>query len=173
MAEHPQLVQFGDLTVAHFAAHPVWIQCHIVDYDQPWYEETDEETFRPWTGELPAGPEEGMLLVAAELTLSDGAALPGFVTPAFPDAAEDPMLLGTMQPQLFLPSGRRESFWDGRFARSAADRARLYIDLGRAVDDVFPIRFSARPGLTTGLAAGEIEGFYSRTGPSAAPSVAR
>ena len=100
----PQLLQFGDLTPAHFAAHPVWIQSHILDYDEPWYDETDEETFRPWTGQLPASPEEGMLLVAADLRLQDGTALEGFVTPALRDAANDPALLGTIQPQLFLPS---------------------------------------------------------------------
>ncbi len=171
--QRPQLVQFGDLAPAHFATHPVWIQCHVVDYDAPWYDETDEETFRPWAGSLPAGPDEGMLLVAADLTLADGTTLEGFVTPAFPDAANDPALLGTIQPQIFLPSGRRESFWDGMFARSAQDRARLYADLGRTSDRVFPIRFTARPGLTTGLAAGEFAGFYSHEHPNDAPKVVR
>jgi hypothetical protein len=165
MTKRPQLVQFGDLTPTHFATHPVWIQCHVVDYDQPWHDETDEETFRPWTGSLPVDPEEGMLLVAAELTLADGTTLEGFVTPALPDASDEPELLGTVQPQLFLPSGRRESFWDGMFPRSADARARLYAGLARAAEGVFPIRFAAKPGLTTGLAVGTIAGFCSSDGP--------
>jgi hypothetical protein len=173
MPQRPQLVQFGDLTPAHFAAHPAWIQCHVVDYDEPWHDETDEETFRPWTGPLPAGPEEGILLVAADLTLADGTSLKGFLTPAFPDAGDDPVLLGTIQPQIFLPSGRRESFWDGMFARSAADRARLYAELGRTAERVFPIRFRAKAGLTTGLASGEIAGFYAHDQPSDRPKVVR
>jgi hypothetical protein len=27
--------------------HPVWVSCHSVDYDEPWYDGTNEETFRP------------------------------------------------------------------------------------------------------------------------------
>lgn len=27
----PQLVQFGSLTPAHFAAHAVWVACHVMD----------------------------------------------------------------------------------------------------------------------------------------------
>jgi hypothetical protein len=95
------------------------------------------------------------------------------VTPALPDAANDPTLLGIIQPQLFLPSGRRESFWDGMVARSAADRARLYADLGRPSERVFPIRFIPKPGLTTGLAAGEIDGFYAHAKPAEPPTVIR
>jgi hypothetical protein len=114
-----------------------------------------------------------MLLVAADLILADGTAYQGFITPAFPDAANDPALLGTIQPQLFLPSGRRESFWDGMFARSVEHRGRFYADLGRAADRVFPIRFRAKPGLTTGLAEGEVAGFCSFAQPDAPPTVVR
>jgi hypothetical protein len=38
----PELKQFGDLVEADFRRHPVWIQCHIVDYDEPWHDETDD-----------------------------------------------------------------------------------------------------------------------------------
>jgi hypothetical protein len=79
----PELKQFGDLTAADFERHPVWIGCHTADYEEPWYEQTDEETFRPRTGDLPADPSEGMLLVRATIQLRDGTTLPGFVTPAF------------------------------------------------------------------------------------------
>lgn len=48
--EKPELKQFGDLTHEDFDRHPVWIGCHVADYDELWYEDTDEETFRPWTG---------------------------------------------------------------------------------------------------------------------------
>jgi hypothetical protein len=59
----PELKQFGDLTPADFERHPVWIACHWEDEGEPWYDETDEATFRPWTGALPAAPSEGMFLV--------------------------------------------------------------------------------------------------------------
>lgn len=173
MPPQPLLVQFGDLTPQHLADHPVWIQCHTVDYDEPWYDDTDEETFRPWTGALPAGPEEGMLLVAADLTLSDGTMLPGFLTPAASEEAGGPAILGTIQPQIFLPSGRRESFWDGAVPRQADARNGLYVELGRAREHVFPIRYAAKPGLTTGLASGAIDGFYSQTKLGSPPKVAK
>jgi len=50
------LKQAGDLVAANFEAHPVWVSCHVVDYDEPWYDDTDEETFRPWLGALPLDP---------------------------------------------------------------------------------------------------------------------
>ena len=80
--EKPELKQFGDLTRQDFDRHAVWIGCHTADYDEPWYEDTDEETFRPWTGELPADAPEGMLLVKATFELMDASRHPGFITPA-------------------------------------------------------------------------------------------
>jgi hypothetical protein len=40
----PALKQFGDLALEDFELHPVWVQCHTFDYNEPWYGETDEET---------------------------------------------------------------------------------------------------------------------------------
>jgi hypothetical protein len=153
----PRLKQFGDLTPGDFGVHPVWIQCHTADYDEPWYDQTDEETFRPWTGVLPAGPEEGMLLVRAKLTLADGRSFDGFCAPQHED---EPLHLGTIQPQLFLPSAERCDFWDGMFKRTDEDRLRVYQGLGESNPaKVFPIRFAADPGLATGHVAGSIPGF--------------
>jgi len=161
MSGHPALEQFPDLSPAHFASHPAWVQCHSVDYDAPWYEESDEETFRPWTGPLPVRPDQGIMLVAAEFTLADGTRLLGFVTPAPTDAAHDPRVLAIQQPQMFMPSGRRESFWDGVVARSAGELTRFYAELARPARQVFPIEFTADAGLATGLTSGTISGFYS------------
>ena len=115
MAATPELVQFGDLSEAHFRRHPVWIQCHTVDYDAPWYDDTDEETFRPCDEPRPVGPDMGMLLVRATATLADGTVLPAaFLTPIFEDGhpgVSHP--LGGMQPQMFGPSAAREAFWFG------------------------------------------------------------
>lgn len=162
MSDRPELVQFGDLTPTHFNRHPVWIQCHCTDSEQSWHDDTNEETFRPWTQDLPAAPSEGMLLVAATFTLADGSSFDGFVTPAMDSARDDDRVLGTMQPYMFLPTGREQAFWQGMFPR-AADRQRLYDDLGRT-DGIFPISFKAWPGLTTGLDRGQIDGFYTTKG---------
>src|SRR5437762_8123719 len=110
----PELVQFGALTAAHFVAHPVWIACHIADYGEPWYEQTDEETFRPWSGPVPVGCHE-MYLVACTFRLADGSLFSGFATPADASAS-----LGAMQPQIFDATGTRHAFWLGMFPDNGA-----------------------------------------------------
>ena len=156
MGRKPTLKQFGDLMPADFEKHPVWISVHGLDSDEPWYADTDEETFRPWTGKLPVGPEEGMLLVRAMLTLADGRVLPGFVTPQF---ESQPLDLGTIQPQIFLPSGRRDSFWDGIVKRDPKRLKAFYAELGEDPRAIFPIQFAAEKGLAKGQVAGSVPGF--------------
>jgi hypothetical protein len=172
MTVMPQLVQFGDLTPAHFMQHPVWAHVGTQDYDQPWYEEADEETFRPWTGSVPIDAEVGMFLVSARLVLADGTTASGFVTPQ-PASAGPHAELGTIQPQLFLPSGTREAFWDGMLPREATDRAAFYARIGKPATAVFPIRFAADQGLANGIQQGVIEGFYSLTSIGRPPVVTR
>jgi hypothetical protein len=150
----PELKQFGDLSPADFERHPVWIACHGTDDGEPWYEATDEETFRPWAGALPVSPAEGMLLVRAILELRDGTCHPGFVTPAF--AAGD---LGAQQPQIFV-GGRRFAFWGGMRGIADEERRQLYAALGKAPGSVFPLQFRAEPGLATGAVSGQVDGFY-------------
>ncbi len=150
----PELKQFGDLTPEDFQHHPVWTGCHGGDSDEPWYDETDEETFRPWTGGLPAGPSEGMLLVRATLELRDGTRHNGFVTPSFNEGD-----LGTQQPQIFA-GARRFGFWGGISGVPEKERQALYAALGKNPDQVFPLLFSVDPSLATGVTTGQVEGFY-------------
>jgi hypothetical protein len=156
MKAKPVLKQFSELTPADFSKHPVWVSVHGLDQDEPWYDETDEETFRPWPGSLPVGPEEGMLLVRAKLTLADGRAFQGFITPQYEG---EPLSLGRIQPQMFLPSGKRCDFWDGMFKRPDNDRQIIYVELGDDPKKIFPIEFSAEEGLATGQVSGSIPGF--------------
>jgi hypothetical protein len=41
MPGRPNLKQFGQLIPADLASHPVWVSCYGVDYDEPWYDETE------------------------------------------------------------------------------------------------------------------------------------
>jgi hypothetical protein len=152
--QQPKLRQFGDLTPSDFDRYPVWIACHTVDSDEPWYENTDEETFRPWTGPLPVDPSEGMLLVRATIELNDRTRYEGFVTPAF-EAGD----LGTQQPQIFV-QGRRFGLWGGMFGVPLEERTAMYDALGKKADAVFPLRFSADPAVAGGVASGLAAGFY-------------
>ena len=153
----PELKQFGDLLPADFERHPVWIGCHGEDADEPWYDETDEETFRPWTGALPAAPSAGTLLVRATFELRDGSRYLGFVTPTF--VAGD---LGAQHPHMFIDD-RRFWFWGGMFGIPPAKRRDFYAAIGKSAEAVFPVRFGADPGLATGATSGEAGGFYRRS----------
>ena len=97
-----------------------------------------------------------MLLVRAKMTLADGRSLDGFITPQHDG---EPLHLGTIQPQLFLPSGRRADFWDGMFKRPGDRRDIVYSELGDDPGSIFPIQFRAVDGLATGQVSGDIPGF--------------
>jgi hypothetical protein len=153
--EKPKLKQFGDLSREDFEQHPVWIGCHTVDYDQPWYDDTDEETFRPWAADLPVDGSEAMLLVRSTVELRDGSTHLGFVTPA-----PTPGDLGTQQPHIFVGSDRAFGFWGGIIGVPVEERQALYTMLGKHPDAVFPLRFTGDPALATGEIVGEVLGFY-------------
>ena len=153
----PELKQFGDLSPADFQRHPVWIACHTEDFAEPWFNETDEETFRPWMGALPVGPSDGMLLVRASFELHDGSRHDGFLTPASKQGD-----LGTLQPHLFV-GGESFGFWGGMAGIRGDERMAFYQALGKGPEAIFPIRFSTDPDLATGVIAGRVDGFYRGT----------
>ncbi len=153
MPAKPLLKQYMRLTPSDFIEHPVWIGVHGRDDDQDWYGDTDEETFRPWDGALPARAEEGMLLVQAAFTFADGTIVPGYITPQ--PESEKPNF-GIMQPTVFSPAGRHY-FW-GRPADEV--KQAFYRAYGKSDGEIFPIRFTATAGLATGHSSGTLEGFY-------------
>ena len=153
MTGHPLLRQFGDLTADDFRLHPVWLHCHVADYDEPWYDETDEETFRPWPGELPADPSVGTLLLRASVVLQDGSRLEGFLSPS--DGGD----IGIMQPQVFV-GARLFSFWGGMPGVTEDGKRSFYAAVGKAPAAIFPLRVTAEPGLVAGVCTVEVKGFY-------------
>jgi hypothetical protein len=80
-SKRPTLKQFIELRQSDFDNYPIWVNCHVVDYDEEWYDDTDEETFRPWTGDIPVFPDDTMYLVTASFQLNDGTIMNGFLTP--------------------------------------------------------------------------------------------
>jgi hypothetical protein len=149
----PILRQFGDLVAEDFATHPIWIGCHTADYDEQWYDETDEETFRPRVGPLPADPSEGMLLVRATATLHDGTLLPGFLTPSIEDGD-----LGTIQPHVFA-GNEIFHFWGGSVGVPAEERSEFLRVVDKAENEIFPMRVEADAGLSGGLVHAELTGW--------------
>lgn len=156
--EMPELKQFCDLTCEDFERHAVWIGCHTADYDQPWYDDTDEETFRAFSGELPVEASQGMFVVRASLELRDGSTYWGFMTPA--SDSED---LGIQQPHIWV-GNRAFGFWGGLFGVPAEERQALYGALGKSAGEVFPLLFTVDPALARGNVSGQVDGFYQTSG---------
>jgi hypothetical protein len=156
----PLLKQFRSLELADFEKYPVWVNCHVIDYDEPWYDETDEESFRPWAGNTPVDPNSAMFLVKSTFVLADGTVLDGFITPASDTNSDTAKVLGVIQPCIFTPSGKVIQFWFGSTPFSDEDLKNIYCSLERASKVLFPIKFEAAPGLAKGIISGAIHGFY-------------
>lgn len=149
----PTLKQFGDLGREDFEVHPVWVACHSMDYDAPWYDNTDEETFRPWTDALPVDPADGMFLLRAAVTFADGSHAEGFLTPAF-EAVD----MGTMQPHAFV-GDRAFGFWGGMFGVRPDVQSQFLDLIGKSANQIFPMRFHGQPGLSKGVVDAEVPGW--------------
>ncbi len=155
MTEKPELKSFGELSQVDFARHPVWINCHVADYDEPWFDDTDEETFRPFFGGLPVDPRSGMFLVAAAATLADGTSLSAFITPSIEEGD-----VGALQPEVFV-GDRMFGFWGGMIGVAESYRIALYGALGKTESEVFPLRVVAVPGLALGVAEAVVPGWMT------------
>lgn len=151
----PTLKQIGDLRSEDFDSHPIWVACHVLDYDEPWYDETDEETVRPWTSTLPVDSAVKMLLVRAKAVFADGTECRGFLTPSG-DTSQD---LGVLQPRVFVGGGLF-GFWGGMFGVPKEAREAFYRAVGKSVAAIFPIEISADPGLVRAECRAEVRGFY-------------
>ena len=152
----PELKQFGVLSSGDFERHPVWIGCHVADYDEPWYEETDEETFRPWTGASRLPPLKACYWCEPSLELRDGTRCSGFVTPAFDEGD-----LGTQQPAESLWATDASVFGEGCVVCRLTTHV-LRCD-STATGRSLPLTFTVKPGLATGVVAGQVQGFYQST----------
>jgi hypothetical protein len=172
----PELKQLADLTYSDFQCYPVWVGVHNMDYGKPWYDKSDESTYRPNTEPLPVAAERGAVLVRASFVLCDGERYHGFVRAASPswdvplrrgmatpsslsggDSAH--ALMGIQQPHIFVAQDTFY-FWGGVGGVASEKRQRFYAALGKPAEAVFPIAFAADAGLATGLTDGEVRGFY-------------
>jgi hypothetical protein len=154
MPKRPELKQFSDLTPSDFERHPVWVNCHVVDYDEPWYDDTDEETVRPWAGPIPVARGDS-LLVRADFVAADGSRFTGFLTPS-----ESSWPYATNQPHLFA-GPFMIGFWEGAVPGVARLRSRLYEVTGKSAEKLFPFRAATSAGLVEPPVEDLVEGFYS------------
>ncbi len=96
-----------------------------------------------------------MFVVRARLTLADGTALKGYLTPP----VQGDSSLGTLQPAVVGAKGQ-VSFWCGMVQPDPARLAESYTVLGKAsAAQVFPIRFESDVAFAGGPVSGEVPGF--------------
>lgn len=149
---------FSDLRCDDFDAWSIWVGCHGLDQNAPWYEDTDEESFRPWRESLPIDISVGMFLVLAKARFATGQVVTGFLTPDVEMSD-----LGVLQPHLFLPSGSPFGSWEGMFP-NPDQRRRIYDEFGVVSDQLFPIQFSVDPAFLGRAVTVIVDGFHSCPG---------
>ena len=184
----PLLKDVTALTWADFVQHPIWIGVHNNDYGEPWYAESNDQTYRPWTGSLPFEERSQfpIFLVAANFQLASGDNYPGYFNPASRDwdlplpprkmrsgeftkprnwsarRGGCPLsVLAIHSPTIFI----NEQAFDFHLRRDPERRKQSILDfyaaMGRAPQAVFPVKFSADPALFSGNMSGQLDGFYS------------
>ena len=177
----PEIKQFIDLRAEDFDLHPIWIGCYTADYDEPWYDDVDQESFRPWIGETPVSSGDGIFLIRATLALADGSKYPGFVSPAtgpkqasvglrlglnrlFGNANSDQnaRIISETQPHIFVGQRPPFGFWGGSFGNQEAERRTFYADIGKEAGGIFPIQFATDNSLAIEITSGRIDGHYRR-----------
>jgi hypothetical protein len=182
--EGPEMKQECDLSPADFVRQPVWLGVHNYDSDELWYEQSDEETFRPWTGPLPFAETRGFVLVAATFKLADGSVYFGYCRSVRDDwdATFEPAqvrrdtrkksqswssmhfgsqlsILALQSPIIFVDSRQFDFQLRIPKLRKTAIQS-FYAAIGKKPGAVFPIRFAANNGLAAGITSGKLDGFY-------------
>jgi hypothetical protein len=157
----PILKQFADLTEKDFNDFPIWVSCHIIDYDEDWYDDTDEETYRPWTETNNDIIRETNCLVKTRLTLFSGDIYSGISSPEITDEQKNENDLGGIQPHIFTRDGELFGFWSGMFQRNNKFLNSFYSAMGKSKDQIFPIKFEAETSQNGMTTSGTINGFLS------------
>jgi hypothetical protein len=122
--------------------------------DEEGEEGQDEATVRPWTGQAPLDPAAGMFIVRATIVLADGTVRCGYLTP--PIQGDDSV--PSVQPVILTEYGQ-VMLWYGVLAPGPESIQEAYDKLGRAREQVFPVRYSSDVTLQTGAVAGSVDGF--------------
>ncbi len=186
--ELPLLRDISELTPSDFENHPVWVCVHGRDQDEPWYEQTNEQTYRPWTGALPyvsRSPFDAVL-VAATFELADGSVYRGYFNPVVENWDEplpprklrdgsftkplqwsarrggSPLsILSLHHPVIFIDGKLHGFHWLRDSERRRLVIQAFYAAIGKPPAAVFPIQFRCDPSLFQGITSGRLDGFFA------------
>lgn len=184
----PEMKEQCSLTRGDFNRWPVWVRVQDYDRDEVWFGDVTEQTYRPWYGPLPvsARSQFPFVLVAAVFRLACGKLFDGYIMPVTEDwdkpstprrmkdgSFTEPVqwrkrhggtelsVLALHCPVVFVG----EKAFDFHLRRNLKMRRdcvrEFYAAIGRRPEEVFPLEFSATPGLFEGICTGRMEGFYS------------
>ena len=110
MSKSPIFRNCDDISPGDFEQHPVWVSCHLVDYDEPWYDDVDEEEFRALESGLPID-RDTVAYISATFHTAKGIELSGYIENWGEPTGRNSLL--DYSPTLFGPAGNRISFWHG------------------------------------------------------------
>ena len=139
------------LTAQDFVDHPIWEFC----LDEESVEGQDEATVRP-TDEIEVeGYSDGMYVVAADATLSDGTVLPAYLYTG------EPNNVGGIQPNLIVEAGQVNIWygWLRIFKNPEGYVADCLSRLSRPREAIFPVKFETRAKINGGRLSVTIDGF--------------
>ncbi|WP_153556475.1 hypothetical protein [Roseimaritima sediminicola] len=155
-----------DIGPSELASFPVWVYCHLTDYDEPWYEDVDDEAYRAWTDDSPIG-NDTVAIVAASFRTHAGILLQGFIE-TWGDSTGNPVL--DLKPTIFDADGHRIALWHGATYQFGTDHlddciARFERLLGGSMPDHFPVRVEVKANVFGDALTDSLPGFASFSGP--------
>jgi|HubBroStandDraft_2_1064218.scaffolds.fasta_scaffold629716_1 hypothetical protein len=186
--ELPLLRDISELTPSDFREHPLWVCVHGRDQEAPWYEQTNDQTYRPWIGALPYVPKSPFdaVLVAAIFELADGTTYRGYFNPVAENWDEplpprklrdgsftkplqwsarrggSPLsILSLHHPVIFIDGVLHEFHWLRDSERRRLKIEAFYGAIGKPPADTFPIRYHCDPSLFQGIVEGQLDGFFA------------
>jgi hypothetical protein len=122
----PTIKTYGDLVADDLERHPVWVNCHEDD--------AGEDDYRPHDGPPPRLPYDNLYVVRAEALLADGTRLDALINLS-PET-------GGIDAEVFGDNGR-VSLRSATMGLGENVRLADLAALGRAEDQIFPVRVSA------------------------------
>jgi hypothetical protein len=133
MVDKTDFKQIYELIPADFERHPAWVGVHNYDYGQPWYEGTDEDTYRPWIEAPRFTGKRGTLLLAARIELADGSIYPGYIG-RVDESWDDPIPGRKMKDGNFTPVKQwSKHFGDTPLSILLLQQPHLFVD-GKMLD---------------------------------------
>ena len=139
--------QVGDLTPSDLKEYPTWE--FAIDEEG---EGGDEETVRPRQEVKFVEPAEGLFIVRAEFAAADGTRFDGFVSP------HEERHVAHAHPTIVTDKAH-VPFWSGIVRPTQAHLDASYSALGKAPEELFPLRYRAVVEHAGSELEGEINGF--------------